>query len=146
MLKNLLGSLLALKNILIKYQSSIYLWNPLYSLFLKNHPHCEWFLIVLYCLLFPLLWNEYYDLGDQSSNIVNAFKSSKPELFFSEKKSLFYLAIKSGNYVICFHYPADTFWTEQNVQQLKMDIFRDIIETEPALFRNFAIQLLGGIK
>ncbi|MFI8577575.1 hypothetical protein ACIGEL_17830 [Rossellomorea aquimaris] len=38
------------------------------------------------------------------------------------------------------------FWTEETVQRFKEDIMRDIIETEPALFRNFAIKLLGGIK
>lgn len=90
--------------------------------------------------------NNAYNLEDKSSYVVKAFESQNPELFYSEVKRLFYLAIKSGNYVICFHYPVDLFWTEENVQLFKMDIMRDIMETEPALFRNFAIKLLGGIR
>jgi hypothetical protein len=66
--------------------------------------------------------------------------------FYSEEKRQLYLGIKSGHYVICFHYPVDSFWTEETVQRFKEEMMRDIIETEPALFRNFAIKLLGGIK
>ncbi|CAH0346583.1 DUF4062 domain-containing protein [Bacillus sp. CECT 9360] len=90
--------------------------------------------------------NEFYNLDDPYSFVVQAFNSSNPELFFGEEKRQFYLALKSGNYVICFHYPVDSFWTEENVQLFKVDIMRDIMETEPALFRDFAIRLLGGIK
>ncbi|PGT89029.1 MULTISPECIES: hypothetical protein [Bacillaceae] len=90
--------------------------------------------------------NEFYTLDDMSSYVVKAFNSITPELFYSQEKRQFYLAIKSGNYVICFHYPVDSFWTEENVQLFKDDIMRDIMEAEPALFRDFAIQLLGGIK
>lgn len=90
--------------------------------------------------------NEFYNLDDLSSYVVKAFNSLTPELFYSQEKRQFYLALKAGNYVICFHYPVDSFWTEENVQLFKVDIMRDIMETEPALFRDFAIQLLGGIK
>ncbi|RHW32127.1 DUF4062 domain-containing protein [Neobacillus notoginsengisoli] len=90
--------------------------------------------------------NAAYDLGDKSSYVVKAFDSQNPELFYSEEKRQFYLAIQSGNYVICFHYPVDSFWTEETMRRFKGDIMRDIMETEPALFRNFAIKLLGGIK
>ncbi|MFC7395178.1 DUF4062 domain-containing protein [Scopulibacillus cellulosilyticus] len=90
--------------------------------------------------------NEFYSIDDSSSFVVKAFKTSKPELFYSEEKRQFYLSLKSGNYVICFHYPVDSLWNEENVQRFKVDIMRDIMETEPALYRDFAIQLLGGIK
>ncbi|KSU61724.1 hypothetical protein AS034_12850 [[Bacillus] enclensis] len=90
--------------------------------------------------------NTIYSLNDPTSYVVKAYNSNNPELFYNEKKRQFYLGIKSGYYVICFHYPVDTFWTEENVQRFKEDIMRDIIETEPALFRNFVIKLLGGIK
>ncbi|MFT8319747.1 MAG: DUF4062 domain-containing protein [Bacillus sp. (in: firmicutes)] len=90
--------------------------------------------------------NEFYTLDDPTSFVVQAFNSAKPELFFGEEKRQFYFALRSGNYVVCFHYPVDSFWTEENVQRFKVDIMRDIMETEPALFRDFAMQLLGGIK
>lgn len=90
--------------------------------------------------------NVYYDLSDSSSYIVKAITSTIPELFYSHYKRLFYLANASGSYMVCFHYPVSSFWTEENVQLFKIDIMPDIMETEPALFRDFAIQLLGGIK
>ncbi|RBP00008.1 DUF4062 domain-containing protein [Rossellomorea aquimaris] len=90
--------------------------------------------------------NSAYSLEDSTSYVVRAFESENPELFYSEEKRQLYLGVKSGHYVICFHYPVDSFWTEETVQRFKEDIMRDIIETEPALFRNFAIKLLGGIK
>ncbi|WP_335871269.1 hypothetical protein [Bacillus sp. 2205SS5-2] len=90
--------------------------------------------------------NFVYSLGDWTPYVVKAFMSENPELFYNEEKRQFYLGIKTGNYVICFHYPVDSFWTEENVQFFKEDIMRNIIETEPALFRNFAIKSLGGIK
>ncbi|TCP28740.1 hypothetical protein EV207_11652 [Scopulibacillus darangshiensis] len=42
--------------------------------------------------------------------------------------------------------PMDSFWSEDNVRRFKDDILRDIMETEPALFRDFAIKLIGGVK
>ncbi|RDI36899.1 DUF4062 domain-containing protein [Falsibacillus pallidus] len=90
--------------------------------------------------------NIAFSLDDSTSYVVTAFESENPELFYNEKKRQLYLAIKSGHYVICFHYPIDSFWSEETVQRFKEDIMRDIIETEPSLFRDFAIKLLGGIK
>lgn len=91
--------------------------------------------------------NEYFDLTDYTSYVVKAFHSETGiELFFNEEKQQFYLSIKSGNYVICFHYPAETHISENTVQHFHEDIIRDIMEAESALYRDFAIQLLGGIK
>ncbi|SFE41922.1 TIR domain-containing protein [Bacillus sp. OV194] len=90
--------------------------------------------------------NNFYDMQDTQSYVVQAFHSGKTELFFSEEKQQFYLAIKCGNYVICFHFPVEGFWSEDKVHHFKDDIMRDIMETESALFRDFAIQLLGGIR
>jgi hypothetical protein len=87
-----------------------------------------------------------HSLKDPTSFVAKTFESGNPELFYSEKKRQLYLGIKSGHYVICFHYPVDRFWTEQNVRRFREDILRDIIESESALFRNFATKLLGGIK
>ena len=48
--------------------------------------------------------NEYYHLDDPSSFVVQAFNNVNPELFFGEEKRQFYLSLRSGSYVVCFHY------------------------------------------
>ncbi|WP_352525761.1 DUF4062 domain-containing protein [Heyndrickxia oleronia] len=91
--------------------------------------------------------NKTYPLEDRSSYSVQAFHSqSGQELFFSEEKQQFYLSIRTGNYVISFHYPVESYWSIEKVQGFKDDVMRDIMESESALYRDFAIQLLGGIR
>lgn len=91
--------------------------------------------------------NKTYPLVDRSSYSVQAFHSqSGQELFFSEEKQQFYLSIRTGNYVISFHYPVESYWSIEKVQGFKDDVMRDIMESESALYRDFAIQLLGGIR
>ncbi|MEB2277036.1 DUF4062 domain-containing protein [Bacillus sp. ILBB4] len=87
--------------------------------------------------------NPEYDLSSEDSYVVKAHLEDTSVIGYQEDKNVLYYAINTNDYVLCFHYPLDTTWTNTKVEAFKREIECAIINT--TLYTDFLADLIGGI-
>lgn len=91
--------------------------------------------------------NKKYLLNDSTSFVVQAFlDEAEEQLFFHEDKQQLYYIVKINNYALCLHYSISPYFSEQQMNLFKNDVFSAILESESELYRGFVKKLLGGMK
>ncbi|WP_410769061.1 DUF4062 domain-containing protein [Fontibacillus sp. BL9] len=88
-----------------------------------------------------------FSLDDKSSYAVLTLELGDPgeQVFFKEAKSMIYHCIRSGNYVITLHYPADPDWNYKKFIHYKESINHAIMSKNPLIIE-FIKLCLGGMR
>ncbi|RCX16982.1 uncharacterized protein DUF4062 [Fontibacillus phaseoli] len=85
-------------------------------------------------------------LDDKSSYAVLTLELGDPgeQVFFKEAKNMIYHCIRSGNYVITLHYPADPDWNYKKFIHYKESVNHAIMSKNPLIIE-FIKLCLGGM-
>ena len=89
----------------------------------------------------------HYKLDNQDSYVVLTYNMSDhaEQVYFKESKQMFYYSMRSGNYVLTLHFPADSNWDNKKFILFKESVNRAIISKNPLLIE-FIKLFLGGIQ
>lgn len=89
----------------------------------------------------------FFAPDDKSSYIVLTADMGDPgeQVFFKESKSMFYHCIRSGNYVITLHYPADPDWNYKKFIHYKQSVNHAIMSKNPLVVEIVKL-CLGGMQ
>jgi len=85
-----------------------------------------------------------YKLTDENSYVATSYIQDTNEIGYSDEKKLLYYTLKSGEYVLCFHYPLEGYWDNDKVNAFKTEIDCAIINNN--LFTDFLADFIGGVK
>lgn len=87
-----------------------------------------------------------YALDNPNSYIALTYTLPLPEqVFFKEAEPTFYLCLKTGEYVLTFHFPGDSGWNNDRFMAFRDSVLHAIINKNPVLFE-FVRKLIGGIR
>lgn len=89
----------------------------------------------------------YYDLSNQSSYTVLTYHlgNQQEQVFFKESKSIFYYCIRSNEYVLTLHFPADPSWDYRKFIRYKECANHAIMSKNPLMIQ-FIKLCLGGMQ
>lgn len=85
-----------------------------------------------------------YDLTNTESYVATAYNLDTTEIGYSDEKKSLYYTIKSGEYVLCFHYPIVGEWDNDKVNAFKREI--DCAIMKNTLFTGFLADFIGGVQ
>lgn len=88
-----------------------------------------------------------FALDDKSSYAVLTVDLGDPgeQVFFKEAKSMFYHCIRTGNYVLTLHYPADPEWNYKKFIHYKESVNHAIMSKNPLIIEIIKL-CLGGMQ
>jgi hypothetical protein len=92
---------------------------------------------------------DLFYLDDESSFVSITYKhhEERAMIFFLERKQMFYLTFKAGEYVISFHFPSDGTWSQDKFKSFIDEIVSGILGTHAnSLIFDFVKTLLGGMQ
>jgi hypothetical protein len=89
----------------------------------------------------------HYKLDNQDSYVVLTYNmgDNAEQVYFKETKQMFYYGIRSGNYVLTLHFPADANWDNKKFILFKGCAIHAIISKNP-LMVEFIKLFLGGMQ